>query len=82
MTILQKITRIQSQKSYWASEKQKHQQKHLLGKSPRNQGVRSFYLLFTSLITLSRLTDGPRVEVEYEHELESIPITRSSLSNW
>ncbi|KAH0836566.1 Mak16 protein [Lanmaoa asiatica] len=25
---------------------------------------------------------GPRVEVEYEHELESIPITRSSLSNW
>ncbi|KAF8557729.1 Mak16 protein [Imleria badia] len=25
---------------------------------------------------------GPRVEIEYEHELESVPITRSSLSNW
>ncbi|KAG9312881.1 Mak16 protein [Chiua virens] len=25
---------------------------------------------------------GARVEVEYEHELESTPITRSSLSNW
>ncbi|KAG8220851.1 Mak16 protein [Butyriboletus roseoflavus] len=25
---------------------------------------------------------GPRVEIEYEHELESIPITRSSLSTW
>ncbi|KAN0088591.1 Ribosomal L28e protein family domain containing protein [Tylopilus felleus] len=24
----------------------------------------------------------PRVEIEYEHELESIPIARSSLSNW
>ncbi|KAG6381515.1 Mak16 protein [Boletus reticuloceps] len=25
---------------------------------------------------------GPRVEIEYEHELESVPITQSSLSNW
>ncbi|KAF9245337.1 Mak16 protein [Melanogaster broomeanus] len=25
---------------------------------------------------------GPRVEVEYEHELESVPLTRSALANW
>ena len=44
--------------------------------------MRSFYFLFASEVTLNRLTEGPRVEIEYEHELESIPITRSSLSNW
>ena len=78
----QKITRIQNRKWYWASGKQKHQQKRLLGRNPRNQGVRSLYFLFASVVTLNRLTEGPRVEIEYEHELESIPITRSSLSNW
>ncbi|KAF9221442.1 Mak16 protein [Gyrodon lividus] len=25
---------------------------------------------------------GPRVEVEYEHEVESVPLTRSALANW
>ncbi|KIJ61978.1 hypothetical protein HYDPIDRAFT_158561 [Hydnomerulius pinastri MD-312] len=25
---------------------------------------------------------GPQVEVEYEHEMESIPLTRSALANW
>ncbi|KAF4569980.1 hypothetical protein EYR40_008963 [Pleurotus pulmonarius] len=25
---------------------------------------------------------GPRVEVEYEHEMESVPLTRSALANW
>ncbi|KAH7881796.1 Mak16 protein [Phlebopus sp. FC_14] len=25
---------------------------------------------------------GPKVEVEYEHELESVPLTRSTLANW
>ncbi|KAF7430570.1 hypothetical protein PC9H_006278 [Pleurotus ostreatus] len=25
---------------------------------------------------------GPRVEVEYEHEMESVPLTRSVLANW
>lgn len=77
-----KGTRIRSQKSYWASEKQRRPQKHLLGKNRRNQGVGSFYFSFASLTTLTHFTEGPRVEIEYEHELESIPITRSSLSNW
>ncbi|KXN81520.1 Protein mak16 [Leucoagaricus sp. SymC.cos] len=25
---------------------------------------------------------GPRVEVEYEHEMESVPLTKSALANW
>lgn len=25
---------------------------------------------------------GPRVEVEYEQEMESIPLTKSALANW
>lgn len=25
---------------------------------------------------------GPRVEVEYEQEVESVPLTRSALANW
>ena len=80
--IPQKITPTQSQKWYWASGKQKHPQKLLLGRNPRNQGVRSFFSSSASLVTLNCPTEGPRVEIEYEHELESIPITRSSLSNW
>ena len=75
------ITRIQSQKSCWESGKQKSQQRHLLARNQKNQGVRSFYF-FKSLFTLNDFTEGPRVEVEYEHELESIPIARSSLANW
>jgi protein MAK16 len=27
-------------------------------------------------------TEGPRVEVEYEHEMESVPISKSALANW
>lgn len=77
----QKITRIQSQKWCWASGKQKHPQK-VLGRNLRNQGVRSFFSSSASLVMLNCLAEGPRVEIEYEHELESIPITRSSLSNW
>lgn len=80
--ILQKIARSQSQKSSWASGKEKPRQKHLLARNRRDQRVRSFYLSFISLVMLNHLTEGPRVEVEYEHELESIPITRSSLLNW
>ena len=25
---------------------------------------------------------GPRVEVEYEHEMESVPLTKEALANW
>jgi protein MAK16 len=48
----------------------------------KSEKPRSAFFLSASVITLNRLTEGPRVEIEYEHELESIPITRSSLSNW
>ncbi|KIJ20765.1 hypothetical protein PAXINDRAFT_165604 [Paxillus involutus ATCC 200175] len=30
----------------------------------------------------SQKSKGPRVEVEYEHEMESIPLTQSTLANW
>ena len=29
-----------------------------------------------------RLPGGPRVEVEYEHEMESVPLTKEALANW
>ena len=25
---------------------------------------------------------GPRVEVEYEHEMESVPLTKEAIANW
>lgn len=28
------------------------------------------------------LAEGPRVEVEYEHEMESVPLSKSALANW
>ncbi|KAF8845241.1 Mak16 protein [Paxillus ammoniavirescens] len=30
----------------------------------------------------SQKSKGPRVEVEYEHEMESVPLTQSTLANW
>ena len=82
MTRLQKIARTQCQKWYWASGKQKHPQKRPHGRNPKNQEVRFPHFSFASLVVLNSVTEGPRVEIEYEHELESVPITRSSLSNW
>jgi len=32
--------------------------------------------------TGKRQKRGPRVEVEYEHEMESVPLTKSALVNW
>lgn len=31
---------------------------------------------------LTMRTGGPRVEVEYEHEMESIPLTKEALRDW
>lgn len=28
------------------------------------------------------LIGGPRVEVEYEHEVETVPFTKETLANW
>ncbi|KAI0791639.1 ribosomal L28e protein family-domain-containing protein [Irpex lacteus] len=51
-------------------------------KGPEKKARRRFPTYFSSRTFLTYLLGGPRVEVEYEHEMESIPLTKEALRNW
>lgn len=48
----------------------------------RNRDVRPTLHIFIRICELTYFTGGPRVEVEYEQEMESVPLTKEMLANW
>lgn len=53
-------------------------------RKPEKKARRTY---FTSMSIFSQthvdiFVGGPRVEVEYEHEMESVPLTKEALANW
>lgn len=44
--------------------------------------IKSMLDLALSFQTTDSIAEGPRVEVEYENELESVPLTRAALASW
>lgn len=50
----------------------------------RNQDVSTIILqaTFCVILTYVNVTGGPRVEVEYEQEMESVPLTKEMLASW
>ena len=79
-TINPQMKRIMDPNHYLESGKP---QEHPYLKSDRrkNPNVSHNSALYHSLINHS-ISGGPRVEVEYEQEVESVPLTRSALANW
>lgn len=61
----------------WERGKCPHQQSLRASDQTRRSKVRVLFFFFRPGLTL--LTEGPRVEVEYEQEVESAPF---SMSNW
>lgn len=64
-----------------------HPNLHLANDQRRRQRVRLSashpYLLLRILTGFWFISSGgPRVEVEYEHEMESVPLAKSALANW
>lgn len=57
-------------------ERASHQRKD----QKRRRDVRAHHLI--ALSHTHDLSGGPRVEVEYEHEMESVPLTKEALANW
>lgn len=66
------------------SESGKPLQNH---QSPQERGQRrkrdvSAFMFSINIILNGFVPGGPRVEVEYEHEMESVPLTKEKLANW
>lgn len=59
-----------------------HQKPCLAHDQKRRPKVRSFPDIPSTLLTYPPCIEGPRVEVEYEHEMESVPLTKVTLANW
>jgi protein MAK16 len=51
-------------------------------KAKRTRISRFYFLTRAALTDADRLPGGPRVEVEYEQEVESVPLTRQALADW
>jgi hypothetical protein len=55
---------------------------HRSGQRRGQRRVRVVYDLSVFVILIMIFSGEPRVEVEYEHEVESMPLTRSALASW
>jgi protein MAK16 len=53
-------------------------------KKAKRERISRFLIFLTraALTDVDRLPGGPRVEVEYEQEVESVPLTRQALADW
>ena len=52
-------------------------------KKPEKKPRRMYFMQISLYISTQILTlGGPRVEVEYEHEMETTPLTKETLANW
>jgi len=47
----------------------------------RSKSMSNFFHT-VSWLNVHYLSEGPRVEVEYENELESVPLSKSTLASW
>lgn len=71
-------------KARWLSGSAKHPARHKnqRARSQRRKPVVCVLLYCRVFDSLTSHTGGPRVEVEYEHEMESVPLTKEVLRSW
>ena len=72
-----RVKRNQSPSQVWANGRFHRRRKRPPERRPK---VRQFCYSTAEYLPLS--SEGPRVEVEYEHEMESVPLSKEALANW
>ena len=80
MTVNQKTL---ARKHPWGSGKPLPKAHRSLQKQDQGKSRKvSVFLHVSCFLTPFTWQGGPRVEVEYEQEMESVPLTKSILANW